>query len=241
MRALAAAIGEDHGTIEDFCEPFLIQEGFLQRTPRGRVATRRAYEHLGYPDPRRPQPDPLLIRSRAHRPGSVEKRRPHLQTPSPGAGRPVGRVGEPRRRDLHAGPGTTPSRSRRRGPGGGHPHSQRQAAGRGRGRGLRPRAATARYGRRPPVGCWDQATDAGDPSRRQHQRPGPGPGAWLSRSLPPCPHGPEALEARTHGRRAAATGEPFLMMASSGLDSRVLAPPGLAPQEDPRAAPASPF
>ncbi|MCB1034609.1 MAG: Holliday junction branch migration DNA helicase RuvB, partial [Acidobacteria bacterium] len=51
VRALAAAIGEDHGTIEDFCEPFLIQEGFLQRTPRGRVATRRAYEHLGYPTP----------------------------------------------------------------------------------------------------------------------------------------------------------------------------------------------
>jgi holliday junction DNA helicase RuvB len=46
--ALAAAVGEDRGTIEDFYEPFLIQEGFLQRTPRGRVATRRAYEHLGY-------------------------------------------------------------------------------------------------------------------------------------------------------------------------------------------------
>ena len=51
VRALAAALGEDHGTIEDFCEPYLIQEGFLQRTPRGRVATRRAYEHLGYPTP----------------------------------------------------------------------------------------------------------------------------------------------------------------------------------------------
>ncbi len=49
IRALAAAVGEDRGTLEDFYEPFLIQEGFLQRTPRGRVATRRAYEHLGYP------------------------------------------------------------------------------------------------------------------------------------------------------------------------------------------------
>ncbi len=49
VRALAAAVGEDRGTIEDFYEPYLIQEGFLQRTPRGRVATRRAYEHLGYP------------------------------------------------------------------------------------------------------------------------------------------------------------------------------------------------
>jgi Holliday junction DNA helicase RuvB len=49
IKALAAAVGEDTGTIEDLYEPFLIQEGFLQRTPRGRVATRRAYQHLGYP------------------------------------------------------------------------------------------------------------------------------------------------------------------------------------------------
>ena len=47
IRALAAAVGEDCGTLEDFYEPYLIQEGFLQPTPRGRVATRRAYEHLG--------------------------------------------------------------------------------------------------------------------------------------------------------------------------------------------------
>jgi Holliday junction DNA helicase RuvB len=47
IKALAAAVGEDRGTIEDFYEPYLIQEGFLQRTPRGRIATRRAYEHLG--------------------------------------------------------------------------------------------------------------------------------------------------------------------------------------------------
>jgi holliday junction DNA helicase RuvB len=51
LKALAAAVGEDQGTLEDLYEPFLIQEGFLQRTPRGRVATRRAYEHLGYPSP----------------------------------------------------------------------------------------------------------------------------------------------------------------------------------------------
>jgi holliday junction DNA helicase RuvB len=48
LKALAVAVGEDTGTIEDLYEPFLIQEGFLQRTPRGRVATRRAYKHLGY-------------------------------------------------------------------------------------------------------------------------------------------------------------------------------------------------
>ncbi|MCG8458878.1 MAG: Holliday junction branch migration DNA helicase RuvB [Holophagales bacterium] len=54
IQALAAAVGEDRGTLEDLYEPFLIQEGFLQRTPRGRVATRRAYEHLGYPTSTRP-------------------------------------------------------------------------------------------------------------------------------------------------------------------------------------------
>jgi len=51
IQALAAAVGEDRGTLEDLFEPFLLQMGFLQRTPRGRVATRRAYEHLGYPPP----------------------------------------------------------------------------------------------------------------------------------------------------------------------------------------------
>ncbi len=49
VKALAAAIGEDQGTLEDLYEPYLIQEGFLQRTRRGRVATKRAYEHLGLP------------------------------------------------------------------------------------------------------------------------------------------------------------------------------------------------
>ncbi|PYQ56871.1 MAG: Holliday junction branch migration DNA helicase RuvB, partial [Acidobacteria bacterium] len=49
LKALAVSVGEDTGTLEDLYEPYLIQEGFLQRTPRGRVATRRAYQHLGYP------------------------------------------------------------------------------------------------------------------------------------------------------------------------------------------------
>lgn len=44
---VAAAIGEERGTIEDVIEPFLIQNGFVMRTPRGRVATRSAYEHFG--------------------------------------------------------------------------------------------------------------------------------------------------------------------------------------------------
>ncbi|MEZ7984420.1 MAG: Holliday junction branch migration DNA helicase RuvB [Pseudomonadales bacterium] len=50
---LAAAISEERGTIEDVLEPFLIQQGFIQRTPRGRIATRRAYEHFGLPAPKR--------------------------------------------------------------------------------------------------------------------------------------------------------------------------------------------
>ncbi|MFW9299010.1 Holliday junction DNA helicase RuvB C-terminal domain-containing protein, partial [Glaesserella parasuis] len=44
---LAAAIGEERETIEDVLEPYLIQQGFLQRTPRGRIATSRTYSHLG--------------------------------------------------------------------------------------------------------------------------------------------------------------------------------------------------
>jgi Holliday junction DNA helicase RuvB len=51
INAIASAIGEDRGTLEDLYEPFLIQEGFLQRTQRGRVATARAYKHLGLPPP----------------------------------------------------------------------------------------------------------------------------------------------------------------------------------------------
>ncbi len=50
--SLAAAIGEERDTIEDVLEPFLIQQGFLMRTARGRVATRNAYLHFGLPAPR---------------------------------------------------------------------------------------------------------------------------------------------------------------------------------------------
>jgi Holliday junction DNA helicase RuvB len=49
---LAAAIGEERGTIEDVVEPFLIQQGYIMRTPRGRVATKHAYEHFGLMMPR---------------------------------------------------------------------------------------------------------------------------------------------------------------------------------------------
>ncbi len=49
LETLAAALGEEAVTLEDVCEPFLMQLGFLSRTPRGRCATQLAYEHLGYP------------------------------------------------------------------------------------------------------------------------------------------------------------------------------------------------
>lgn len=51
LDTLAAAIGEDSGTIEDVYEPFLIQRGLIKRTPRGRALTPFAYEHLGIPAP----------------------------------------------------------------------------------------------------------------------------------------------------------------------------------------------
>ncbi len=51
VSTIAAAVGEDVGTIEEVYEPFLVQNGFLQRTPRGRVATPHAYRHFGYTPP----------------------------------------------------------------------------------------------------------------------------------------------------------------------------------------------
>jgi Holliday junction DNA helicase RuvB len=54
---VAAAIGEEAGTIEDVIEPYLIQQGFLQRTPRGRIATLAAYRHLGVVPPKGGAPE----------------------------------------------------------------------------------------------------------------------------------------------------------------------------------------
>jgi Holliday junction DNA helicase RuvB len=51
LSTLAIAIGEEQDTIEDVFEPYLLQQGLLKRTPRGRVLTRRAYDHLGLPVP----------------------------------------------------------------------------------------------------------------------------------------------------------------------------------------------
>jgi Holliday junction DNA helicase RuvB len=52
LENVAAAIGEEAGTIEDVIEPYLIQQGYLQRTPRGRIATLAAYVHLGVAPPK---------------------------------------------------------------------------------------------------------------------------------------------------------------------------------------------
>lgn len=52
--SLAAALGEERGTIEDVIEPYLIQQGFIMRTARGRMATRTAYQHFGLKLPERP-------------------------------------------------------------------------------------------------------------------------------------------------------------------------------------------
>ncbi len=57
VESLAAAIGEERGTIEDVIEPFLIQQGFVMRTPRGRVATRQTYQHFGLRAPVAAQSD----------------------------------------------------------------------------------------------------------------------------------------------------------------------------------------
>ena len=51
LSTLASAVGEDPGTIEDMFEPFLLQQGLIDRTPKGRVATPRAFSHLGLPVP----------------------------------------------------------------------------------------------------------------------------------------------------------------------------------------------
>jgi holliday junction DNA helicase RuvB len=49
LKTIAISVGEDTGTLEDFYEPFLVQSGFIKRTPRGREVTKNAYDHLGIP------------------------------------------------------------------------------------------------------------------------------------------------------------------------------------------------
>jgi Holliday junction DNA helicase RuvB len=60
VETLAAALSEPRGTVEDVYEPFLLQQGFLGRTPRGRIATRKAFEHLGMTPPSTPPSAPSV-------------------------------------------------------------------------------------------------------------------------------------------------------------------------------------
>jgi holliday junction DNA helicase RuvB len=61
VETLAAALGEPRDTVEDVYEPYLLQQGYLGRTPRGRVATRKAYEHLKLPPPAPSAKQPTLF------------------------------------------------------------------------------------------------------------------------------------------------------------------------------------
>jgi Holliday junction DNA helicase RuvB len=56
LQTIAASMSEEPDTIMDVVEPYLLQLGFIDRTPQGRVATPRAYAHLGLPPPAGPQP-----------------------------------------------------------------------------------------------------------------------------------------------------------------------------------------
>ena len=61
MDNLAAAIGEERGTIDDVLEPYLIQQGFIMRTPRGRIATRNAWLHCGLKPPSQSFPEAMEL------------------------------------------------------------------------------------------------------------------------------------------------------------------------------------
>jgi Holliday junction DNA helicase RuvB len=61
LETLATVVCEEKNTLEDVYEPFLIQSGFLTRTPRGRMATMNAYEHFGRPLPNSMKQQPTLF------------------------------------------------------------------------------------------------------------------------------------------------------------------------------------
>ena len=68
LDALAASISEERGTIEDVLEPYLIQQGYLMRTPRGRVATEKTYLHFGLPAPMR---ENEAVAQQGHQQGAI--------------------------------------------------------------------------------------------------------------------------------------------------------------------------
>jgi Holliday junction DNA helicase RuvB len=72
LNTIAASIGEEADTIMDVVEPYLLQLGFIDRTPQGRVATRRAYEHLGFTYPQRDHGQPGLFNSATQEDAAAE-------------------------------------------------------------------------------------------------------------------------------------------------------------------------
>src|SRR5699024_2929893 len=60
LSTLAVAVGEEANTLEEVCEPFLVRAGLLARTPRGRVATPAAWDHMGLTRPQRRSAEPML-------------------------------------------------------------------------------------------------------------------------------------------------------------------------------------
>ncbi len=61
VETIAAALSEPRDAIEDIIEPYLIQQGFVQRTPRGRLLTSHAFRHLGLAEPKREAPQSSLF------------------------------------------------------------------------------------------------------------------------------------------------------------------------------------
>ena len=61
LGTIAASVGEDAATLEEVYEPYLLQQGFLERTARGRVATAHAWRRLGLTPPQRPDSQPSLL------------------------------------------------------------------------------------------------------------------------------------------------------------------------------------
>ena len=83
--SLAAAIGEERGTLEDVIEPFLIQQGFLVRTARGRMVTRASYLHFGLKPPERAARQPAAVRGRRGERRSPGRRASTGRTPTAAA------------------------------------------------------------------------------------------------------------------------------------------------------------